>query len=588
MSSPATEHNKMVSWKFMKLGAEFWVCLLLVVSTFLVYWPALFYPYISFDTPTYVFENFRVKQGLSIDNVKWALTTLHFSNWHPLTWLSYMLDVEIHGVSTSMFRLTNIVLHVINSVLLFLLLQRMTGKIGASGLVAGLFALHPLHIQSVVWIAERKDVLSTLFFFLSLHCYVDYVKRSSRFFYIFSLILFGLGLMAKPMLVTLPFVLLLLDYWPLHRFTTYQAFSTSYKQFILSLSQKLRKLLIEKTPFFLLSAASSMITIIAQKKGHALVYLDEIGLAERLANSLYSYVLYIYKAVWPVNLAIIYPHPGHLPWFVVLGSFVLLVTLSVLCVVRITALPFFAVGWFWYLGTLVPVIGLIQVGKQAMADRYTYIPLIGIFIIVSWLLHQVLEKWTKTERIYSFVAVTILLACMAASTHQLRYWKNGALLYLRAIEITQNNYLAHNNLGYEFQRVSHQVKALQQFERAISIKPDFWPAQANVGYIKVGKGDLDSGIEHYRTALEYKPDSPLLNYNLGVALMRKRLYPEAKYQFRRTIELNSNYHRAYKNLATILTLQGKHEEAERLRQQVPGKLKNRGSSVSAPSELPTN
>jgi len=356
------------------------ICLFLVAVTLMVYLQSTNHDFVSYDDVSYVTENPNIKAGITLEGILWAFTSGHAANWHPLTWISHMLDCELYGLNPTGHHWTNIQIHVANTILLFLVLSWMTGALWQSSLVAALFAVHPLHVESVVWVAERKDVLCTLFWILSMWAYAGYVRYSTKIHYVSSIILFTFGLMAKPMIVTLPFVFLLLDYWPLKRFQSGQSgHGKILQQRLVALG-----LVWEKIPFFILSAASSVATYIVQQSGGAVKHLDAIPFHARIGNAMVSYASYIGKMIWPINLAVFYPFPETIPLWQAAGAGVLLASVTVLVFRAACSKPYLAVGWLWYIGTLVPVIGLVQVGSQSMADRYTYIPLIGLFIIVVW------------------------------------------------------------------------------------------------------------------------------------------------------------------------------------------------------------
>ena len=385
------------------------VCLFLIITTFAVYWQVHNHDFINLDDDLYITENDQVQKGLSRESVVWAFTTTHAANWHPLTWLSHMVDFQLYGLNPKGHHLTNVFFHLLNTLLLFFVLQRMTGALWRSGFVAALFALHPLHVESVAWVAERKDVLSTLFWLLTIWAYTWYVERPRRTRYLLTLLTFTLGLMAKPMLVTLPFVLLLLDYWPLGRFQVGQLDTALSAPGQASLStrsvwsQTLR-LIWEKAPFFALAAASSIVTFLVQKGGGAVRPWERFPITIRIANGLVSYVKYMGKMIWPSDLAVFYPHPGaSLPIWQAVAAGLLLLSISIAAIRLAKNHPYLAVGWLWYLGTLVPIIGFVQVGGQALADRYTYVSLIGLFIIIAWGVSDIVAKW-RYQRVVFIIA----------------------------------------------------------------------------------------------------------------------------------------------------------------------------------------
>ena len=423
---------------------DFLVCLFLVIATLAVYWQVRNYSFVNYDDHMYVTQNHNVQAGLTLESITWSFTTIQASNWHPLTWISHMLDCQLYGMNPGRHHLTNVLLHILNSLLLFLVFMRMTGKLWQSGFVAALFALHPLHVESVAWISERKDVLSTFFWMLSLWGYLRYVERPGACRYLLLFFLFILGLMTKPMLVTLPFVLLLLDYWPLNRFQFGSSGDCNY-----SIQRPFDFGLVwEKTPLFLLAAVSSVMTYIVQKSGGAVNSLATIPFHDRIANAIVSYVSYIGKMIWPDNLAVFYPYPKSILLWKVAGAGLLLVVVSVVIFRMVRTKPYFAVGWLWYIGTLVPVIGLVQVGSQGMADRYTYVPLIGIFVIIAWGVPDFMPKWRYKKIGFTVTIAAILAIIMITTRLQIRYWSDSLTLFKHAFEVTTvDNCIVHGKLG---------------------------------------------------------------------------------------------------------------------------------------------
>ena len=427
------------SKEFILKHRDILVCLFLVMATLAVYWQVQNFDFVNFHDDDYVYENRHVKEGLTLESVTWAFTTIHAGNWHPLTWLSHMLDSHVYGMNSGRHHLTNLLFHIANTLLMFMVFRKMTDSLWQSGFVAGLFALHPLHVESVAWVSERKDVLSTFFWMLTKWSYIWYVEHPVVRRYILVVLFFALGLMSKPMLVTLPFVLLLLDFYPLNRFQFQQSDGSANAQ---QKSIALR-LILEKTPLFVLVAMSSAITFYAQKHGGAVASLKVIPLKARVANALVSYANYIGKMVYPSKLTVLYPHPGMLPWWKIAGACFLLVSISFLAIRVVKQSPYFAMGWLWYLGTLVPVIGLVQVGSQSMADRYTYVPLIGIFIIIAWGIPELVAQWRYRKIWLATLATVILTILMAMTWKQVGYWKNSITLFEHTLKVTTNNALPH-------------------------------------------------------------------------------------------------------------------------------------------------
>lgn len=467
----------------------FWCCVGLALAVLALYWPLTRYGFVNFDDDEYVTANPHVLGGLTADAIRWAFTTGHASNWHPVTWLSHMLDCQLFGAGNAgAMHLMNLLFHTANSVLLFLLLRRATGNEYRSLCVAALFAFHPLHVESVAWIAERKDVLSTLFWILTMWHYVSYAITSRRLNYCCALLFLAIGLMAKPMLVTLPVILLLMDYWPLKRLS----------------KQNFTGLIVEKLPFLLLALASSVVTFFVQKQV-AIVRLDQLSLPLRIANAITSYIAYLGQTFWPARLVFFYPHPiTHPSYAVILNALGLLVITATVWLLRHRS-PYLLFGWFWYLGTLVPVIGLVQVGSQEMADRYTYVPLIGIFVGLVWGLGDCFGR-LAAGRIYAVpVAAFALISCAAVTGHQIRYWKDSVRLFEHALAYTSKNLVANINVGAAYMQQGRNTEALQHYLAALQIKPDNAKAQYNLGVALASLGRTDEAVKHYRIALLIDP-----------------------------------------------------------------------------------
>src|ERR1035437_7445573 len=494
MILPEHQNNASLGFKFARaLSNPVWLCLLLAAVTLAVYWPVTRYDFVNYDDPDYFFSNHHVLAGVTAGNVVWAFTTGHASNWHPLTWLSLMLDAEFFGKGPAGPHFTNLVFHAANAVLLFLLLWRLTAATWRSGFVAALFALHPLHVESVAWISERKDVLSTFFGLLALWAYARYVEKSkvqcpkSKVFYGLTLLFFAFSLMSKPMLVTLPFLMLLLDYWPLKRFT-------------------ILRLVREKMPFFMLSVASCVVTFIVQQKGGAVVKLARIPMTGRIENAFVAYARYLDKTLWPASLANPYPHPGHWEFPLMIYSVVLVAGLSAIAVLFARRFPFFFTGWFWFVGTLVPVIGLVQVGGAAMADRYSYLPLVGLFVILAWGGGELWLQRCWPKPFIVLVAGLLLVAGAWQTRIQVGYWQNTETLFQHALAVTQNNIVACNKLGSFYSRQGRMTEAMDYYARALQINPDDADVLYDLGNAFAQRGDWDNAISSYRHALQVTPD----------------------------------------------------------------------------------
>ena len=537
----------------------------LTLAILVVFWQVLGHGFV-FDDDPYVADNPHVNNGLSLSAVKWAFTGIHGANWHPLTSLSHMLDSQLYGLKPRGHHLTNLLFHIANTILLLLVLTRMTGSFWRSSFVAALFAVHPLHVESVAWIAERKDVLSTFFWLLTMWAYLRYAQHPNLRRYATVAVLFALGLMAKPMLVSLPFVLLLLDYWPLGRLSLGDRKKRNFWS-------AARKLIWEKAPLFALAAASSVVTIVAQQKGGAMIALERFPFGVRAGNAVVAYVEYIVKSFWPKGLAAYYPHPvDALPAWQVAGACLLLPAVSVLVMRAARHHPYLAVGWLWYVVTLVPVIGLVQVGEQSMADRYTYIPLIGVFVMVAWGVPALLrgreaeadEDASSRPRVPAFVLPTlagaVIPALMICAWLQVRYWHSDLTLFERAVRVTTGNWMAHNNLGIALAKQGKIDEAIAQYSRAAEIKPGPLPYN-NLGGLFARQGKLDKAITYYTKALEVDPQYKEAHYNLGNALVEKGRLDEAEDHYSKALEIDRGYSKAYYGLAQLLAKKGKGGDA---------------------------
>jgi tetratricopeptide (TPR) repeat protein len=547
---------------------NFLLCLLLAAAALAVYWPVQNYNFINLDDPTYVAENGHVQAGLTGESFIWAFTATDTANWHPLTWISLMLDCQLYGLNPAGHHLTNVLLHTASTILLSLVLFGMTGSRWCSAFVAALFALHPLHVESVAWVAERKDVLSTLFWMLTLWAYLGYTQRPGVIRYLLIMLTFALGLMAKPMLVTLPCVLLLLDYWPLQRIELGQsapglpAAASHPSSTVEKPGGHAFRLLLEKTPLFVLAAVSSVVTFLVQKSEGAVGALEVYPLKIRIANALVSYVSYIIKMIWPQNLAVFYPHPGQsLPMWQAAAAGLLLVLLSIAVIRAGRRQPYLPVGWFWYLGTLVPVIGLVQVGAQAMADRYTYVPLIGLFIMAAWGVPELMEKWHHRRAALGVSAALVLFALMTCARLQLRHWKNSIALLSHTHAVTAPSYLVHNNLGSALNELGKYDEAIAHYTEALRIRPNVAEPHYNLGTALARQGKLRESISHYTEALRIEPGYAEACNNLGEVLRQQERYDEAISYYSKALQLRPDYPEAHSNLGIALAQQGKLKKA---------------------------
>ena len=530
------------------------LALALAGVTFVVFGQTAGHEFLHYDDPDYVTENPHVLPGLTLANVKWAFTTGHAANWHPVTWLSHMLDCALFGPNPRGPHLVNVLLHAVNAVLLFLVLRTMTQAVWRSLLVAALFALHPLHVESVAWIAERKDVLSTLFWLLTMWAYVAYTRRRSVARYVVVAALLALGLMAKPMLVTLPFVLLLLDYWPLKRFPAEKGARVSLRV--------IRPFVVEKIPLFALSVASCLVTVLVQHQGGAVATLSKIALPYRIGNAAEAYAEYLLKTLWPAKLAAFYPHPGaSLAWGVAILSAFVLAAVSVLALRTLKSRRYVAVGWLWYVGTLIPVIGLVQVGDQAMADRYTYVPLIGVFIVIAWALGEAVAAkpgWRAVIVAYVVLTMGVLGALTWVQTSR---WRNDTALFSHALAVTEYNAVAHNNLGNALLRDGLRDQAIRHFRDALEIDPGHIRAYVNLGQALYELGNIQEAVQLYARALQLAPNHAPAHVSLGVALLKAGHPEEAAQHLARAVQLDPENVEAHNNLGVALAAQGRLKEA---------------------------
>jgi protein O-mannosyl-transferase len=558
-------------------GAMAGVGVLLATAVLLVFGRTLRHDFLNYDDDQYFYANPQVQHGLTWSGVTWALQATDAANWHPLTWLSLMLDVQLFGVSPAGPHLTNVLLHAANTVLLFLLLKRLAdrrsdksagakatqaGALWPSAMVAALFGLHPLHVESVAWVAERKDVLSGLFFMLTLLFYARFAQatglrtgtleakpgNNGSGDYWLALLFFALGLMRKPMLVTLPFVLLLLDYWPLARFTIHDS------------RFAIRRLAWEKLPFFVLSGISCVVTLIAQQQ--AIEPIEWLPLSQRVSNALVSYIAYLGKTFYPAKLAIFYPHAEEgQPLLQIALALILLAGISAGVLALRQMRPCLLVGWLWYLGMLVPVIGLVQVGEQARADRYTYLPIIGVFIMLAWSTGEVFERWRYRCRVLGAGAFTVIAALMLCASIQTSYWRNSESLWTHTLACTSRNYVGHNNLGIVLAKRGQSVEAMEHCQMALEIKPGYMDAHNNFGIILAGQGRAAEAMEHFQKALEIKPDFAEAHYNLGNLLAKQGRSAEAMEHFLQALAIKPDSAKVHYRLALALKDQGRFEAA---------------------------
>lgn len=567
------------------------IALALVLITAAIYLPTASYEFVNFDDSLYVTEQPVVQKGLTWEGFKWAFTNFAAANWHPLTWLSHMLDCSLFGMDPAGPHLMNGLLHALNAALLFLVLNRTTRQIWLSAIVAGLFAWHPLRVESVAWIAERKDALSVFFGLLAIAAYGRYAElraatavrtndrdRVAWRWYGLALLGFAASLMSKATLVTLPFALLLLDLWPLNRIQP--ADPAPWK----SLLPRLGRLALEKIPFFALTVAVSFVTLLAQRDSGAVVSLESLPLADRAGNALVACVGYLKNTFFPVELALFYPHPRHIPFARIAGSAALLLMITVGTARFLRSRPWLAVGWLWFLGTLAPVIGIVQVGRQAMADRYTYIPHIGLFIAIVWAAAEWLRRRNQLVA-GAYGAIAALIICVGLSLRQSVYWKNSINLFERSLAVTENNALAHNNLGAAYAVEGRFDDAIEQYREALRIWPGYAKAHHNLGTEYSKQGLSDKAIEHLRESIRLDGRHADAHYNLGIELSRRELWEEAAGSFRSTLELEPRNAKAHGDLGVTYAQRGDTAEALRMFNRAveldPGDLKARQNLATA-------
>jgi len=541
------------------------VSLSLIAVTLAVFGQVGSHSFLNFDDNLYITENRYVPSGLTLAGVTWAFTNTHEALWIPLTWLSHMFDCQLYGLNPSGHHLTSLAFHIASALLLFLVLERMTGALWRSAFVAALFALHPLHVESVAWAAERKDVLSTFFWMLTMWTYIGYVQRPRLNRYLLALLFFTLGLLSKPMLVTLPFVLLLLDYWPFGRFQ-FRGLRADLKSHNSKPLDKADQksivlgLIREKVPFFVLCGISCILTIVGAQKTGAVLPLESYTLGSRMANVSLSYVRYIEKMFWPRHLAALYPLEM-LPVWKILGSGLLIVCVSLLVIRAARKFPYFVTGWFWYLGTLIPVIGIVQAGPQALADRFTYVPMIGLFVMIVWGIPDIPVGWRFRRVLLSLSTGLLLLLLMAVTNFQLKYWQNDITLFEHTLAVTSNNFVIHNNLGTVLARQGKTEEAAAHYVEALRIRPDYVETHNNLGGILARQGKTQEAFAHFAEALRIKPDYARTHYNLGCFLANQGKTQEAIAHFVEALRIMPDYAEAHNNLGVIFANQGKTQEA---------------------------
>jgi len=538
------------------------VCLALALGTLAIYWQVLGHEFVDFDD--FVSKTPDVARGLTPEGARWAFTTFHSANWHPLTWLSHMADVTLFGLQAGPHALVSVAMHAASAVLLFLLLRYLTGSLWRSAFVASLFALHPLHVESVAWIAERKDVLSTFLGMLALWAYVFYTHRPGLWRYLTVAALLVLGLMAKPMLVTLPLLMLLLDYWPLGRLSPARGRAGAARPVAWW------RLVLEKAPLLVLSVASGAMTLWAQSAGGAVVSRELLPPTDRLANAVVAYVAYLGKMFWPSPLVFFYPHRFAPPWWQWAGAAAILAAVTALAVALARTRPYLIVGWLWYLVTLLPVIGIVQVGSQAIADRYTYVPLVGIFVAGAWLVADLSERWSWRFVPLGVAGAGVLVACAVVTYGQIGYWRSSRALFEHALRVDQRNHIAHYNYGNLLSAEAQRLlaaghpgaqellgQAAEHYREAALISPTMYDAWSNLGAVLVLQGRSEEALPSLQQAVRGHPENSAARHNLGEALARLGRLDEAAAEFEAALRFPPTTPDLHFSYARVLSRQGK-------------------------------
>ena len=518
------------------------VCICVAVLTWVVFGQTLRHDFINYDDPRYVYENTEITSGLSIGSIAWAFSHIHSMNWHPLTTISHMFDCQLHGLKAGWHHFTNVLLHSVAAILLFFALRQMTGALWRSAFVAAVFAIHPLRVESVAWIAERKDVLSGVFFMLTLLAYVHYVRAPSIGRYLAVAVAFALGLMSKPMLVTLPFVLLLLDYWPLGRIRGQKLDVSGHENLVM--------LVVEKIPLVGLSALSSVVTFLAQRG--VVGWTEQLPVLARINNAVVTYVVYMGQMLWPVKLAVFYPHPeNRLPLSDVILALAILIAATAAAFVLRKKGPYLVTGWLWYLGMLVPVIGLVQVGWQGHADRYTYLPQIGLYVLLTWTVADLTARWRRQREILSASAAVIISILSWRAWIQSSYWRDSETLFTHALAVTSNNDVAENNLGIVFLRNGNLDEAISLLQAAVDLRPENSPAHENLAKALLQKGQVADALVHYRKLLELQPDNIEVHNIVGTVLIQQGQAREAIEEWQKVLAIQPDNGNAMSNLAWV-------------------------------------
>jgi len=546
------------------------IVITLVAVTFMVYWPPAGVDFINYDDLDYVTNNPMVRNGLTLESIEWAFTATVQDHWHPLTWFSHMLDVQLFGLNPRYHHMTSVVIHTVNAVLLFIIFRSMTAALWPSALIAFLFAVHPLHVESVMWVSERKDVLSTLFWALSIWAYLRYADRSERRYYFLSLFLFVLGLFSKPMVVTLPCLLLLLDFWPLAR---HQNGNRTVSGIASDLRLPMKhegtalfvRLVIEKIPFFILAGALAGTLIVIHSGRHDSVFFQALPLPTRMANTTIHYMEYVCRTVWPLNLAIPYPVLKGVEGWALLWAIVFLLSVTAISLLHMKTAPYVLVGWLWFLGTLVPVIGLVATGPQYMADRYMYISIIGLFVIIVWGSRELFQRLPHSKRLVIPVGIGVVLTLSALSWRQAQYWKNSIELFSHTLKVTLDNEKAHNNLGTELARIGDHEAAVLHFKKALEINAgkSIHHHHHNLATALIHLHRWAEAQEHLEAAIDMDPGNYQLYLNLGLALLKQKKFDHVEENFKKSLEIKPVNAKAHYNLGVFYMEKGRIDEARR-------------------------
>jgi len=527
-----------------KVRPEFIVSIFLVLALLVIYSQTINYDFVLLDDDVYVTNNPHFNQGLRSEGLKQAFSQAHGGFWIPLTWVSYMIDSQLYGMKPGGYHMTNILFHLLNTLLVFTVFRKMTGDLWRSGFIAVMFAVHPIHVESVAWVAERKDLLFAFFWLLTMWGYLHYVRQPGIRRYLPVLLFFSAGLMAKPMIVTLPFVLLLLDYWPLKRLQIQKTGQPNTINPVIPVTH----LVLEKLPLLVPAVFISILTYFQQKSFGDIASVSTSPMVDRIANALISYSKYIANMIWPRDLTVLYPYPNTWPSWQVAGACLTLGLLSGLVIKYFRKHPYLVVGWLWYLGVLVPVIGIIQFGAQPMADRYTYITFIGLYIMIAWGIPELLDNWRYKKVVLASAATVIILALMIGARAQTAYWTNSIRLFNHAIEVTRDNYLAHRNLGLALSYRGELDQALGHFKKALRINPKSARSYNDIGTYHMLKGQYDDSIGYFKKALYFQPNFPKAHNNLGLVLMAKKNYAEAAGHFQAALRADPEFKKARHNL----------------------------------------